>query len=370
MWRPLAAVVVGVLLAVVSIAPAAGASSYCSYAQSIYSGTHSFLGVSAPDLITSGPHQQDCTLGRIAASHIGFVRAEMDWSGVELRPRHWDFAGYDRMMAAFARHRVSWMPILMHAPAFRSQALNASAPGLGAPQHPAQFAWFAHLAVARYGPGGTFWQSHPALPYDPVRAWQIWNEVNLPYYWQPRLSPSSYTNVLKAAFVSIRRVDPHATILPAGLVFSGRGIPAPNFFSGMYRHGARRYFSALALHAYAPMPSGALARVMRVRHLMNRFGDRHKPLWITEFGWANAGPPTAYQAGRDQGRRVLGFLAAIRRWGRRLGVTRVLYYDWRDVVPPRGEVDWWGLHTGLYNRRGVAKPVAHVFLAAAARLNH
>ena len=38
------------------------------------------------------------------------------------------------------------------------------------------------LLARRYGPGGSFWDRHPRLPRLPVRAWQVWNEPNLPVF--------------------------------------------------------------------------------------------------------------------------------------------------------------------------------------------
>jgi hypothetical protein len=61
-------------------------------------------------------------------------------------------------------------------------------------------AWrgFLETLVRRYGPGGDFWTDKPY--YEPITAWQIWNEPNLKAYWK-RPNPKEYAKLLKAAVV-------------------------------------------------------------------------------------------------------------------------------------------------------------------------
>ena len=47
------------------------------------------------------------------------------------------------------------------------------------------FGDFAAAAVRRYGPGGSFWDQHRALPYRPIETWQLWNEPNLSSFYRP-----------------------------------------------------------------------------------------------------------------------------------------------------------------------------------------
>lgn len=193
---------------------------YCATEHAVFTGKHRFLGVTAwVDIAPGSAHYRDCAYGLMAADHIGYVRSELDWVGVEPRPGFWDFSGYDRIVALLAAHHLQWLPILMDAPAFASIAPSASAFGLWPPRHPSQFAAFAALAVQRYGPHGTFWKDNPSLPYVPVHAWQIWNEPSLPYYWEPSPNPAAYTRLLIAASKAIKSVDRHAEIVTAGMPY-------------------------------------------------------------------------------------------------------------------------------------------------------
>ena len=53
------------------------------------------------------------------------------------------------------------------------------------PADPARYAAFAGALAHRYGPGGSFWAAHPALPRRPVRTYEIWNEPDSPAVLEP-----------------------------------------------------------------------------------------------------------------------------------------------------------------------------------------
>jgi hypothetical protein len=218
------------------------------------------------------------------------------------------------------------------------------------------------VLVRRYGPHGSFWHRNPRLPYDPVHAWQIWNEPSLKVYWAPRPSPVGYTALLRASYRAIKAVDRHALVLAAGVPF----VAGIKFYERMYKAGARRYFNVLAFHPYSAKVKYAEADLRLLRQAMDRAGDRHKPIWVTEFGWSNAGKSPFSADAQNPGRAtaMIKFLSAHRR---PLGIGRVFYYDWRD--PAKKPVNWWGVNMGLYRSNSSPRPVERVLMAAAARLN-
>ena len=80
--------------------------------------------------------------------------------------------------------------------------------------------------MSRYGPRGSFWAAHPEVPRRPIRDWQIWNEPELPFYWDvppdwTAAWPSGYVKLLKAARRAIKSRDRRAKVVVAGL--SGEG---------------------------------------------------------------------------------------------------------------------------------------------------
>src|SRR5438128_886627 len=197
---------------------AGGASlrSYCKDRSASFSARRRFAGVNDPRLLGSDATYLACTVGRYASGGVGFYRGPLDWASVELRPGHYDFTIYDALVAALAEHRVAYLPVLIGAPLFR-QASASPTGVVAAPARPGQFAAFAALVVRRYGPGGSFWRYYPSVPRMPVRVWQVWNEPNLTTYWWPRTDAIAYTRLLRMTYGAIKRVDPRAVVVSAGM---------------------------------------------------------------------------------------------------------------------------------------------------------
>jgi len=227
---------------------------------------------------------------------------------------------------------------------------------------------FAAVVARRYGPGGSFWSERPHLPRVPIRSWQIWNEPNLPVYWASGPDPAAYTRLLRTVGQAIKRVDPHAEIVSAGLPESDLGTPFEEFVAGMERANAASAYDVLAVHAFAADADGAIEAVATARKLLDD-NDDDAPIWVTEIGWASGGPRSPFTVGeRGQAGRVRALLAGLASRRRELGVRGVVYYDWRDARPYPGGKDFFGLHTGLLTIDGRAKPALAAFRRAAQRI--
>jgi hypothetical protein len=200
-----------------------------------------------------------------------------------------------------------------------------------------------------------------------VRAWQVWNEPNLAIDWEPSPNLGAYVALLRATYHAIKRLDARAIVVSAGMPFTS-AAQASSTLAHMYRLGARNVFDALAVHAYSATVSGAIARLVAARNVMNRFGDTHKPLWLTEWGWAG-GPPDPYQVSAAGQRTMIGqFLAEVARNRRRLGLRETFYWQWRDwIYGP--QPSWWGYHTGFFTTGLKPKLALPVFSRAAGSLN-
>jgi hypothetical protein len=339
---------------------ATSGAKYCADRTRVYRRSSTFIGVYA-SLDDRGPTDLQCTAGRIAATPIGYVRDEIDWWAVEPSRGVYYWAQNDQIMTALAEHHIAWLPDVEVAPPFAQQHVKAPHGGL-IPPVPADFAAFMQILVKRYGPHGSFWRDHPKLHYDPIRAWQIWNEPSLEVYWAPHPNPAAYTALLRAAYRAIKRVDPHALVVSAGMPF----VAGIDFYKRMYRDGARRDFNVLAFHPYSSKLVYAEEDLELLRAAMDRAGDRRKSIWITEFGWSNVGnsPFGAGASNPSRASRMISFLSTHRD---SLGIARVFYYDWRD--PASKPINWWGVNMGMYRSNSSARPVAKTVDSAARRLN-
>jgi hypothetical protein len=329
-------------------------------------GEPAFLGLYGEDATgTAARAQVVATAQRNAGA--GTIRIPFIWSRIEILPGVLDLHEEDAAVAAAAGAGLDVLPFLVDAPAFRAAV---TPPGfVRRPAVPADLGVFAAALVARYGPGGTFWAQHPQLPARPIRAWQVWNEPNLPHDWYPQPDPAQYAELLRATSAALRAADPGVEVIAAGLPDSDAGIPFEQYVGGLYAAGANRWFDAFALHAYAPSAQGTIDLVRYVRALLDTLGDTGRPLDVTEFGWASSGPVKPLTTTEEgQAQRVAAVVRTLGAERGQLGLERLIYFSWRDRAVSAGMKDQWPYHTGLLRTDAGSKPALGAFRDAAAAL--
>ncbi len=329
-----------------------------------------FMGLVSEDAFAAAPALRASILAGEKRTGVQLLRQTFDWAAMEPGPGRYDFAAYDAYMAATSRAGLDVLPVIFHAPLFRSAGaargvvvtLTTSFP----PSRMEDVAEFATVISRRYGPNGTFWHAHPDLDARPIHAWQVWNEPNLPFYWGGRPSAAAYVRMLRAVHRGIRRVDPNAEIVTAGLPDSRLGVGLTRYVRQMYAAGAKGTFETLALHPYATSAAGVLAAARAVRSLLDGKGDGRASIWITELGWASGGPRSSFTVGeRRQAKLVLNTITTLAAEAGALRLRGVVYFNWRDSQPYSGKGDFWGLHTGLLRLDGTGKPALSTYFQAA-----
>jgi hypothetical protein len=257
--------------------------------------------------------------------------------------------------------------VLFDPPGFRSARPAAGAlRGTYPPRSAADFGNFAAALVRRYGPAGSFWAANPSVRRRPIRAWQIWNEPHLRAYWPTGPDPAAYAAMLRVVGGAVKRADPGAEVVAGAISQSSLGMPVAAFLRGMYDAGARGSFDSLAIHPYAPAADQVYAIMRKVRRVANSRGDRRTPIRVTELGWATAGPRSPFRLGRrGQGELIKRTWAALVRGRKRLRLRGLVYFSWRDLprYAPTFQ-DFYGLHTGLLEQNGRAKPSRAKFTRA------
>jgi hypothetical protein len=211
--------------------------------------------------------------------------------------------------------------------------------------------------------------------YLPITSYQVWNEPNLPVYWQPRPNARQYVQLLRATRRAIKHVDRRAKIVTAGLPQSRihGSISQTTFLKQILRAGGGRAFDALGVNPYASTPRGVLGKLRLVRRILNRYHVR-KQIWATELGWADTGPlrngrRVGFNVGpANQARFVNEVIPVLWHNRRALKLRGFIYYALRDQQVYAGGKDFWGLHTGLRRLDGGPKAAWQSFQAAAASL--
>jgi hypothetical protein len=312
---------------------------------------------------------------------IDSFRIFLNWSEIEAAPGVFDWSSTDAVVAAAATEGITPLPFLYGTPEWAAAVDGRRCSGADCTPFPprsdvtrAAFGVFAAAAVARYGPQGTFWISHPEVPFTPIRSWQVWLEQNSPTYFAPKPDVRSYAELLEGTAGAMRVVDPGVEIMLGGMwgtdSVKDSVVPAARYLKRLYRvPGARDSFDSIALHPYAGRMKGVIEQIKAARAVAKRARDRDVGLWVTELGWASSGPRKenlVYGPGK-QARLLRTAFATLHRKRAAWRIRGVYWYAWRDTPRLNAICDWCP-GAGLFSEAGTPKPAWHSLTSLAPRL--
>ena len=281
---------------------------------------------------------------RIADVGVGTERFMLKWRSVEPTQGSYDWAPRDWLVGALASRGIRSVPFVWGSPEWVNPF--SARPPVDTASNVQAWRNFLKAAVARYGPGGSYWANGyrqrfgPDATPLPIRSWQIWNEPNLSKYFDPGQTvghaAQKYARLLEISHDAIKSQDPQARIVLAGMPGYGDST-AWKFLDSLYRvSGSRKDFDAAALHPYARSLGQLDEQAEQFRAVMKSHGDRETPLWLTELAWGS-GPPDqfGYNKGLTGQRDLLsGAFRLILRQRDAWNVQRIFWYMWHD--PPAG----------------------------------
>jgi hypothetical protein len=274
--------------------------------------------------------------GLMREAGVSSVRLPMFWVSIQARNPFFadpDWAAFDREVASAAREGIRIMPFVWGTPHW----LAGEPKDLPVRTPLQRWLWASFLreAVERYGPEGSFWEDHSAVPYLPVERWEIWNEENIVSFANdPR--PARFATLIKVAGRVVHRTDPEAEVIVGG--FFGRPLQVPpnvatgDYLNRLYRaRGIRRHFDAVGLHPYVADARAMRGQIRNLRRIMRAHGDGSKPIYLTELGWGSASGPTRWQRGfYGQAKQLSRSFAMISANRKRWRLGGVWWYTWTD----------------------------------------
>lgn len=307
-------------------------------------------------------------LARMSSGGVGTYHLLLAWSAVERSPGVYDWSSYDTLLGELATNGIEAVPYLFGTP--EHLAKQAVVPPTHSRKALAAWEDFVAAAVERYGPEGTFWDGfasrNPGVEPEPLRIWEIWNEVNAPAFWHPKPSPTAYAKLLRSSERAIHAVDPDAEIMIAGMFATPSAESAVvsfRFLRDLYR--LRRIDAIVDLvgvHPYGPEPADVEGQLERTHAEMRRAGDGDAGIWVTEFGWGSdesAGSQLTVSPERQAallGQTYELMIDQRERWN----LQGALWYTWRD--PTEQALDCrWCLSAGLFDRDLDPKPAWEEF---------
>ena len=274
----------------------------------------------------------------------------------------------DTRIAAAARNDLEVTALVLQAPRWASAKPGST---FAAPKDPATYAKFLKTLIGRYGPQGSFWAEHPELPKRPLRSFQIWNEPSVKQYFDVRSFAPAYVKLLRASFKAIKKADPGARVVTAGLPNYSWTDLEKLFKAGMKPYG---YFDAIAVHPFTGKPSGSVKILEMIRSVLDQHGAGRKPIWVTEISWPSGIGHVKRRAGwvttrAGQAAKVDQAYRALAAASRRLKLERVFWYSWvtRDRRSPNA-FDYAGLRTLRSNGSFADKPALAAYRKVARSL--
>ena len=277
-----------------------------------------------------------------AGGRIG--RADSDWAGAEPRPPvhghhtyHWDYD--DMIVSEMAQAHLTWEPTLEFAPKWAQEhkphVLHLKSGRFVTPLPPAKnsnFAAYATTFMRRYGAHGSFWRTHPTLPYMPIKTVEVWNEPDNNHNWGPDVDLQQYAKMYEAVRTAIHRVNRGTRVMTGGLAWTQSSLPRLlKAFDG-------KPMDAVAVHPYGPNPKVTISLAHFAISEMRKFGRGRTPLVVNEYGWTSE----RHTWGSTSPKHVTSYAYQALVGLSKLHLYQILPFSWTSPS--------WGLTGGAFKR--------------------
>jgi len=274
---------------------------------------------------------------------------------------------YDRYFEKAALHGIEILPYL-----YTRKGGNPQYYWTGEPAF-VEWKQFVWTTVQRYGQGGSFWaKNNGKIPQLPVKAWEVWNEPNLPMNCPAEAcNGKEYGDFLVATSKTIREAQSalfgYSTQVLFGGLYQESFDPAMNCANGAWcifdylknaakAAGISSAYDGLSIHPYSlgtkkagetfrqypEKATGVWSNVSSAVNAQNQAGLGSKPLWITEVGW-----PVDYDGDIAQTvneGELAGLLNETYNWAEtHYDIRFVSWYFYKDVANEPS----WAYHAGL-----------------------
>jgi hypothetical protein len=199
-----------------------------------------------------------------------YLRCAFTWNAIEKQPGKYDWAFWDMLLAEAERANIQLIPYVAYTPEWA--AGTADQFWKRPPTDPKLYADFMYRIASRYR--------------GRIHSWEIWNEPDITEYWMG--SPDQFAELVKQAAAALRRADPDATLVLAGM---SKG-PSPFFQQLIRRHHIERLVDVVAMHGYPESWLEERAETVDQNWIakMNRLVAHdgvQRDFWLNEIGYAD-----------------------------------------------------------------------------------
>ncbi|MEC0093467.1 DOMON domain-containing protein [Paenibacillus macquariensis] len=162
---------------------------------------------------------------------------------------------------------------------------------------------------------------------DQLKAVEIWNEFNLPYFGGngPAASRADvYFNVLKKGYEASKSSSPELNVVGGATA----GIPQ-EWLEDVFELGGLDYMDSLSVHPYRypQTPEGLIAEIDSLNQLVRDHNDGETiPLWFSEIGWPTHLNPTGVDENTQAAYLIRTYVLSIA-----AGVEKIFWYNLMDT---------------------------------------
>ena len=214
------------------------------------------------------------TYAHLAALGVKWARCQTGWARTERSKGSYDFAWLDGVVDSLLKIGIQpWFNFGYGNKLYTPEATTEYAVGF-VPLYTAE----ARAAWVKYT------QTIAERYRTRVRHWEIWNEPNIPNFWQPtKPNPADYVELVKLTAPEIRKRVPNAVIIGGALAH----MPI-DYLEACLDAGLAKYVDKVSFHPYRPVPEPNYeAEVAAMRSLIARYRSGIE-LWQAENGAPSA----------------------------------------------------------------------------------
>ena len=255
------------------------------------------------------------------ANELGAKSMRMDlwWGIIEPEKDKFDWSVPDRAFEEIVKAGLEPYPILCYASAWSKDVSPDT------PEERERFGKYVFATVSRFK--------------DKAHRWEIWNEPNITPFWSPRPDAELYAELLKVAYREAKKADPACEVV--GICAAG---PDYDFIEKVYQQGSSKFMDAVSFHHYDDKMDEAVLEneILKIRRIMQRWGDGAKPLYITELGLLTGPDPIGMKPYLQE--EQASWIVKKYMVSADSGAQRVYYFCMNDWKPGKKADGQWGLY--------------------------
>lgn len=258
------------------------------------------------EVLTLDPQKEKTHLSKVGKTGgVYWVRAfDMFWNEIEKEKENFDWSFPDQRIKEF--NYMNIYPLVIVKPftnwdqedchpeknyIAEFDPMKGGKVKVGKPCDMEAYARFLEKAVERYDGDGN--DDMPGLTI-PVKYWEIMNEPSMQGGQTGGMgeelkffvgTPQEYLEILKTSYQVIKKADPDAKVLHAGM--AGMQQNFRDFWTPVFSEGGGDYFDIANIHTISTDGRREDLYMIKFKEFLEKYGIKDKPIWITEVQYGS-----------------------------------------------------------------------------------